>query len=95
MAAQIFPYMKEIQPYSIFVDGQWKTAQYLYILNEYNYVAQKKSNFTWFLYDKDINSRAENQLSKGIIFIDSQNWNSYESLGAWQYTCNQLGLTAL
>ena len=88
--------MKQIQPFQIWVNGQVQTASWInaYIINDN---LQDKAVFYWALFTAETDG---NQLSAGnctIIEPDYSVWDSTAdiNLAAYQWICDQLGLTLI
>ena len=88
--------MKGIQPVQIWVNGSVQTGNYInaYIIND-NLL--DKAQFYWEIFTSDIDG---NKLSEGNLTIVEPDYSIWDStadinLAAYQWICDQLGLTLI
>lgn len=88
--------MKQIQPIQIWVNGQEQTGNFInaYIINDN---LQDSATFYWAIFTADT---AGVQLSDGNLTMVEPDYSVWDStadinLAAYQWICNQLGLTLL
>jgi hypothetical protein len=88
--------MKQIQPIQIWVNGQEQTASWInaYIIND-NLL--DSATFYWALFTAETGG---NQLSAGNLKIVQPDYGVWDdtadiNLAAYQWICNQLGLTLI
>jgi hypothetical protein len=88
--------MKQIQPIQIWVNGSVQTGNYInaYIINDN---LQDSATFYWAIFSAETGG---NKLSEGNLTIvepDYSVWDSTDdiNLAAYQWICDQLGLTLI
>jgi hypothetical protein len=86
--------MKEIQPFSIWINGKTVIANYIALLcNSDNLLDQ--AFFYWAFYDKADNKPGNKIVDGNIIMVppDYDLWETNEF--AWNWAANQLGVTII
>jgi hypothetical protein len=88
--------MKEIQPIQIWVSGQEQTGNWInaYIINDN---LQDSATFYWAIFSSEADG---NKLSEGNLNIVEPDYSVWDStadinLAAYQWICDQLGLTLI
>jgi hypothetical protein len=86
--------MKEIQPFSIWINGKTVIANYLALLcNSDNLTNQ--AVFYWAFYDK-LDDKAGNKLVDGNITMVPPDYDLWETNDfAWNWAANQLGVSII
>jgi hypothetical protein len=84
--------MKEIQPFTIWVNGKTIIANYMALIcNNDNLINQ--AVFYWAFYDK-IEDKAGNKLTDGNITMISPDYDLWDSNDfAWSWAASTLGVT--
>jgi len=87
--------MKQIQPIQIWVSGQEQTGNWInaYIINDN---LKNSATFYWSIFSET----GGNKLSEGNLTIVEPDYSVWDStaninLAAYQWICNQLGLTLI
>ena len=88
--------MKQIQPIQIWVNGSVQTGNYInaYIINDN---LQDSATFYWSIFTAEADG---NKLSEGNLTIVEPDYSVWDStadinLAAYQWICDQLGLTLI
>jgi hypothetical protein len=91
--------MKQIQPISIWINGEIKIAEFLNA-NGINVTLGVSATFYWQLFtkvtDSEGNEVAGESVSQGNLLMDGedyQNWN--QDIFAWDWIANKLNLVIL
>jgi hypothetical protein len=88
--------MKQIQPIQIWINGQEQTGNYInaFIINDN---LENAATFYWAIYTSEAGG---NQLSQGNLTIVEPDYSVWDAtadinLAAYQWICDQLGLTLI